>query len=79
MRTPRPRQCRENLEVIHHLLGLGLELFSILVRCEIDPDNAGKMARTAFEETVAASNNVQEDSYKDSTLMTQLLRNNLTL
>ena len=37
------------------------------------------MARTAFEDAIAELDNVAEDSYKDSTLIMQLLRDNLTL
>merc|ERR1712014_201250 len=43
------------------------------------PDEACKMARTAFEDAIAELDNVAEDSYKDSTLIMQLLRDNLTL
>uniref|UniRef100_A0A7S2TBU9 14-3-3 domain-containing protein n=1 Tax=Prorocentrum micans TaxID=2945 RepID=A0A7S2TBU9_PROMC len=35
--------------------------------------------RTAFEDAIAELDNVAEDSYKDSTLIMQLLRDNLTL
>merc|ERR1712230_208059 len=44
-----------------------------------NPDEACKMARTAFEDAIAELDNVSEDSYKDSTLIMQLLRDNLTL
>ena len=44
-----------------------------------NPDEACKMARTAFEDAIAELDNVAEDSYKDSTLIMQLLRDNLTL
>jgi 14-3-3 protein epsilon len=44
-----------------------------------NPDDACKMARTAFEDAIAELDNVAEDSYKDSTLIMQLLRDNLTL
>merc|ERR1712098_970730 len=42
------------------------------------PEDACKMARTAFEDAIAELDNVPEDSYKDSTLIMQLLRDNLT-
>ena len=38
-----------------------------------NPDDACKMARTAFEDAIAELDNVAEDSYKDSTLIMQLL------
>merc|ERR1712224_745266 len=44
-----------------------------------NPDKACDMARTAFEEAIAELDNVSEESYKDSTLIMQLLRDNLTL
>jgi hypothetical protein len=37
-----------------------------------------RTARTAFEDAIAELDNVAEDSYKDSTLIMQLLRDNLT-
>ncbi len=42
------------------------------------PVEACKLARTAFEDAIELDN-VQEDLYKDSTLIMQLLRDNLTL
>jgi 14-3-3 protein epsilon len=44
-----------------------------------NPEEACKMARQAFEDAIAELDNVSEDSYKDSTLIMQLLRDNLTL
>ena len=43
------------------------------------PDEACKMARTAFEDAIAESDNVAEDSYKVSALIMQLLRDNMAL
>merc|ERR1719456_1937497 len=43
------------------------------------PDEACQLARTAFEDSIAELDNCSEDSYKDSTLVMQLLRDNLTL
>ena len=48
----------------------------VLVMCV---DFWGKMARMAFEDAIAELDNVSEESYKDSTLIMQLLRDNLTL
>jgi len=49
--------------------------------CEVlnNAEEATKMSRTAFEDAIAELDNVAEDSYKDSTLIMQLLRDNLTL
>jgi 14-3-3 protein epsilon len=60
---------------------LGLALNYSVFQYEVlsNPDEACKMARTAFEDAIAELDNVAEDSYKDSTLIMQLLRDNLTL
>merc|ERR1711948_57686 len=67
--------------VVTHPIRLGLALNFSVFQCEVlqQPDEACKMARTAFEDAIAALDNVAEDSYKDSTLIMQLLRDNLTL
>jgi len=60
-------------------LGLALNYSVFLYEVLSNPDEACKMARIAFEDAIAELDNVQEDSYKDSTLIMQLLRDNLTL
>jgi len=42
-------------------------------------DEACTIARTAFEDSIAELDNVSEEHYKDSTLIMQMLRDNLTL
>lgn len=37
------------------------------------------MARQAFDDAISELDNVSEESYRDSTLIMQLLRDNLTL
>ena len=37
------------------------------------------MARSAFDEAISDLDNVEDDDYKDATLIMQLLRDNLTL
>ena len=66
---------------VTHPIRLGLALNYSVFMYEVlnDPDEACKMARTAFEDAIAELDNVAEDSYKDSTLIMQLLRDNLTL
>merc|ERR1711861_114937 len=66
---------------VTHPIRLGLALNFSVFQYEVlqNPDEACKMARTAFEEAIAELDNVAEDSYKDSTLIMQLLRDNLTL
>ncbi len=44
-----------------------------------NPEKACKMARDAFDEAIADLDNVQDEYYKDATLIMQLLRDNLTL
>merc|ERR1711862_796936 len=66
---------------VTHPIRLGLALNFSVFQYEVlsAPDEACKMARTAFEDAIAELDNVAEDSYKDSTLIMQLLRDNLTL
>merc|ERR1712125_98413 len=66
---------------VTHPIRLGLALNFSVFQYEVlqEPDAACKMARTAFEDAIAELDNVAEDSYKDSTLIMQLLRDNLTL
>merc|ERR1712048_258202 len=67
--------------VVTHPIRLGLALNFSVFQYEVlgNPDEACKMARQAFEDAIAGLDNVSEDSYKDSTLIMQLLRDNLTL
>jgi 14-3-3 protein epsilon len=66
---------------VTHPIRLGLALNFSVFHYEVlnNPEEACKMARTAFEDAIAELDNVSEDSYKDSTLIMQLLRDNLTL
>merc|ERR1712125_96199 len=66
---------------VTHPIRLGLILNFSVFQYEVlqNPEEACKMARTAFEDAIAELDNVAEDSYKDSTLIMQLLRDNLTL
>merc|ERR1712038_1325835 len=66
---------------VTHPIRLGLALNFSVFQYEVlnKPEDACKMARTAFEDAIAELDNVAKDSYKDSTLIMQLLRGNLTL
>jgi len=66
---------------VTHPIRLGLILNYSVFQYEVlqSPEEACRMARTAFEDAIAELDNVAEDSYKDSTLIMQLLRDNLTL
>lgn len=44
-----------------------------------NPEKACNMARSAFDEAISDLDNVEDEDYKDATLIMQLLRDNLTL
>merc|ERR1712060_821304 len=72
--------AEKDLAVTHPIrLGLALNYSVFTYEVLSNPDDACKMARTAFEDAIAELDNVAEDPYKDSTLIMQLLRDNLTL
>lgn len=64
-----------------HPIRLGLALNYSVFYYEIlnDPDQACSLAKNAFDEAITELDTLSEDSYKDSTLIMQLLRDNLTL
>merc|ERR1712000_255968 len=67
--------------VVTHPIRLGLALNFSVFHYEVlgKKEDACTMARSAFEDAIAELDSVAEDSYKDSTLIMQLLRDNLTL
>lgn len=64
-----------------HPIRLGLALnFSVFFYEILNaPDRACHLAKQAFDDAIAELDTLNEDSYKDSTLIMQLLRDNLTL
>lgn len=60
-------------------LGLALNYSVFFYEIMSAPDQACHLAKQAFDEAIAELDQLQEDSYKDSTLIMQLLRDNLTL
>uniref|UniRef100_A0ABI7WXZ6 14-3-3 domain-containing protein n=1 Tax=Felis catus TaxID=9685 RepID=A0ABI7WXZ6_FELCA len=64
-----------------HPIRLGLALNFSVFSYEIlnSPDRACRLAKAAFDDAIAELDTLSEESYKDSTLIMQLLRDNLTL
>lgn len=64
-----------------HPVRLGLALNYSVFHYEIEgcPEKACKLAKESFDKAVAELDNLDQESYKDSTLIMQLLRDNLTL
>lgn len=60
-------------------LGLALNFSVYYYEIQSSPDKACNLAKKAFDEAIAELDTLNEDSYKDSTLIMQLLRDNLTL
>ncbi|KAI3358624.1 hypothetical protein L3Q82_015038, partial [Scortum barcoo] len=64
-----------------HPIRLGLALNFSVFYYEIvnSPDQACQLAKKAFDEAIAMLDSLNNESYKDSTLIMQLLRDNLTV
>lgn len=64
-----------------HPIRLGLALNYSVCYYEIlkEPTRACELAKTAFDDAIAKLDTLDDASYKDSTLIMQLLRDNLTL
>jgi len=64
-----------------HPIRLGLALNFSVFYYEIlnSPDRACHLAKRAFDDAIAELDSLSEESYRDSTLIMQLLRDNLTL
>ena len=60
-------------------LGLALNYSVFFYEILDNPDEACKLAKKAFDDAIAELDTLKEESYKDSTLIMQLLRDNLTL
>eukprot|EP00613_Pedinella_sp_CCMP2098_P031708 CAMPEP_0171726884 /NCGR_PEP_ID=MMETSP0991-20121206/25958_1 /TAXON_ID=483369 /ORGANISM="non described non described, Strain CCMP2098" /LENGTH=248 /DNA_ID=CAMNT_0012320505 /DNA_START=80 /DNA_END=826 /DNA_ORIENTATION=- len=64
-----------------HPIRLGVALNFSVFYYEIlnSPDRACHLSKSAFDDAIAELDSLSEESYKDSTLLMQLLRDNLTL
>merc|ERR1712038_135692 len=64
-----------------HPIRLGLALNFSVFYYEVlnSPEQACSLAKTAFDDAIQELDTLSEESYKDSTLIMQLLRDNLTL
>ncbi|KAA3680514.1 14-3-3 protein beta/theta/zeta [Paragonimus westermani] len=60
-------------------LGLALNFSVFYYEIQNDPEKACELARKAFEDAISRLDQIQNESYKDSTLIMQLLRDNLTV
>ncbi|CAH8834154.1 unnamed protein product [Trichobilharzia szidati] len=72
--------AQDKLATTHPIrLGLALNFSVFYYEIKNDPTQACNLAREAFDAAIAELDQLQDDSYKDSTLIMQLLRDNLTL
>lgn len=73
-------EASKTMDATHPIkLGLALNFSVFYYEIEEDPKMACTLAKQAFDDAIAELDGVSEDSYKDSTLIMQLLRDNLTL
>lgn len=69
-----------NMATTHPIrLGLALNYSVFLYEIKNDQDKACQLAKSAFDQAITELDKLNEDKYKDSTLIMQLLRDNLTL
>lgn len=74
------QNASDNLPPTHPIrLGLALNFSVFYYEIRNNPTKACELAKKAFDEAISQLDQLKEDSYKDSTLIMQLLRDNLTL
>ncbi|XP_078377040.1 14-3-3 protein zeta-like [Oculina patagonica] len=74
------KEACEELATTHPIrLGLALNFSVFYYEIAGDPGKACELAKQAFDDAIAELDSLKEESYKDSTLIMQLLRDNLTL
>jgi 14-3-3 protein epsilon len=70
----------ENLKSTHPIrLGLALNYSVFYYEILNSPDHACKLAKQAFDNAIADLDGLEDDEYRDSATIMQLLRDNLTL
>eukprot|EP01125_Pyxidicula_operculata_P000329 TRINITY_DN10381_c0_g1_i1.p1 TRINITY_DN10381_c0_g1~~TRINITY_DN10381_c0_g1_i1.p1 ORF type:complete len:245 (-),score=73.70 TRINITY_DN10381_c0_g1_i1:134-868(-) len=73
-------ETAQKLKATHPIrLGLALNFSVFYFEILNEPTKACDLAKKAFDEAIPELDNLSEDSYKDSTVIMQLLRDNLTL
>ena len=71
---------KDNLKSTNPIrLGLALNYSVFHYEIKNNSSEACNLAKTAFDQAIAELDSLPEESYKDSTLIMQLLRDNLTL
>ncbi|XP_041664554.1 14-3-3 protein zeta/delta [Cheilinus undulatus] len=72
--------AKENMPPTHPIrLGLALNFSVFFYEITSSPEKACCLAKKAFDDAIAELDSLSGDCYKDSTLIMQLLRDNLTL
>jgi len=70
----------DNLKTTHPIrLGLALNYSVFYYEILNSPDHACKLAKAAFDSAIADLDGLEEEEYRDSATIMQLLRDNLTL
>ena len=72
--------AKESLKTINPIrLGLALNFSVFYYESKNDPVKACEMAKKAFDDAITESEELSGKDYKDSTMIMQLIRDNLTL
>lgn len=72
--------AEKELPVTHPIrLGLALNYSVFFYEIKNEPENACSLAKAAFDNAIAEVDNIKNETYKDTTLIMQLLRDNLTV
>jgi len=73
-------EAAQELDPTHPIrLGLALNFSVFYYEILNSPDRACQLAKQAFDDAIGAMEHLEDESYKDTTLIMQLLRDNLTL